>query len=326
MARLLFVVHRAAPYPGGSEINTHRMAKEAVRQNHEVTVLADTNMGDFEGVHITGDRRVAYEKWDMIIVHGSCPTQDFVHCDPNITSPIYYILIEPPKKGSIGDIIGTKHATWIGFGTDEDWNYLLYHDDPTVMAKTRHFVYGLPHDAIGVSGRIRTALDVKTPHMIMSAGGYWPHKGFDELVTAFNEADLKESTLVLFGYATQYPVPRHGNERVMCVDGASSQDIYDAMADANLYVMNSESEGYGLTLLESMYNRTRWISRPIAAALELRRKGFGKHYYEYNGLVNALTAEATQLHPVIPYPHPVEYVKQHHMIEHSLASLLSVLS
>jgi hypothetical protein len=47
MSRLLFVVHRYAPYPGGSEYNVQRLAEEAMRRGHRATVLADTHLGDY---------------------------------------------------------------------------------------------------------------------------------------------------------------------------------------------------------------------------------------------------------------------------------------
>ena len=45
--RICFVVHRYAPYPGGSEYNVQRMAEECKRRGHNVIVLTGDHQGDF---------------------------------------------------------------------------------------------------------------------------------------------------------------------------------------------------------------------------------------------------------------------------------------
>jgi glycosyltransferase involved in cell wall biosynthesis len=230
MAKLLFVVHRYAPYPGGSEANTHRLAHQAVIEGHDVLVLADTHMGDYEGVSVTNDRRVAYDKYDLIIVHGSCPTQDFVHAQ-KLQSPVYYILIEPPKN-AIATGAGLTNATWIGCGTTQDWKFIR---STRHANKARAFIYSVPKEAeFSPDTEIRDLLGVDTPYMAMSAGGFWPHKRFHELVDAFNKADNPDWSLVLFGYDTSHPFPTHGNARVKVVGGADPDHIYAAMASADL--------------------------------------------------------------------------------------------
>ena len=44
--KILFVVHRYAPYPGGSEYYVQNMAEEMLRRGHDVYVLAPTNKND----------------------------------------------------------------------------------------------------------------------------------------------------------------------------------------------------------------------------------------------------------------------------------------
>jgi glycosyltransferase involved in cell wall biosynthesis len=324
MYKLLFVVHRYAPYPGGSEYNTHRLAKEAVRQGHDVLVLSDTHQGDFEGVAVTSDRRVVRDmKFDMIIVHGSCPTQDFVHGEYNLPSPVYYMLLEPPKN-VVAREYGTRNATWIGYGTSQDYRYIesLPID---IQSKAVPYVYGIPHDAIGTAGRIKELVGVKTEYMAMAAGGYWPHKRFHDIVTAFNAVNHPKWSLVLFGYDTQYgTVPSHGNERVIPVVDAEPSDIYDAMADADVVIMNSESEGYGLTLLEAMYNKAYWWSTPVAAGEDLHQLGFGHTLNSQDSLHMAFAFDRRSPSPVY-LERAKRYVQTHHMIEHSLASILAVL-
>jgi len=324
MYKLLFVVHRYAPYPGGSEYYTHNLAKEAVRQGHDVLVLSDIHQGDFEGVAVTSDRRVVRDmKFDLIIVHGSCPTQDFVHAEYNLPSPVYYMLIEPPKN-MVAREYGTRNATWIGYDTTQDYRYI--ESLPVDLhRKAVPYVHGIPHSAKGTAGRIKELVGVKTKYMAMAAGGYWPHKRFHDIVTAFNMANHPDWSLVLFGYDTQYgSIPTHGNERVIPIVDAETSDIYDAMADADVCIMNSESEGYGLTLLEAMYNKTYWWSTPVAAGDDLHQLGFGSIITSVDGL--SMLFRNSEL-PASPeyLERAYRYVRGHHMIEHSLAGILAVI-
>ena len=69
--RLLFVVHRYAPFPGGSEVNTQNMAEGMLARKHDVTVLAHEHQGDLNGVKVSNDyNTLLNQKWDLIIVHG----------------------------------------------------------------------------------------------------------------------------------------------------------------------------------------------------------------------------------------------------------------
>ena len=51
-------------------------------------------------------------------------------------------------------------------------------------------------------------------------------------------------------------------------------EVLNAIASADLYLMHSHSEGFGLVLLESMLNRTPWAARNIAGAKVLKQCGF----------------------------------------------------
>jgi glycosyltransferase involved in cell wall biosynthesis len=52
------------------------------------------------------------------------------------------------------------------------------------------------------------------------------------------------------------------------------EDVLSAIHDADLYIMHSFSEGFGLVLLESMLNKTPWASRKIAGANLMNEFGF----------------------------------------------------
>ena len=74
--RFCFVVHRAAPFPGGTEVFMQAMAEEAVARGHSVTILAGQHQGDLNGVAVTSDMAVLDQAFDMIVVHGSSDGRD----------------------------------------------------------------------------------------------------------------------------------------------------------------------------------------------------------------------------------------------------------
>jgi glycosyltransferase involved in cell wall biosynthesis len=318
--KLLFVVHRYAPYPGGSEKNVQRLAEESVRQGHEVTVLTGEHKGDLNGVNVTSDPQILLtQRFDMIFVHGSCPMQDIVHAHAELisqVSPIYYLIVEPPKNAVCWES-GMKHATWIGWGTSMDRAFL---EEKGFKAKGHEFLYGV-ESCEGQSG-FKERYGITEPNMYVSAGGFWPHKRHKELADAFREANVENTHLVLLGYEGHYGLPTQ-SKNVSVVLGASQQDVYDAMFEADLYILNSESEGYGLVLLEAMANGTPWIATDIAAAHDLSIQGFGTVYHDTNTLKNLLRTppELTMLDTY----ETRDLVLTRHSIENSVKNLLSVL-
>jgi glycosyltransferase involved in cell wall biosynthesis len=128
-------------------------------------------------------------------------------------------------------------------------------------------------DCIGVPGFFKKKYDIKTPHMILSCGGYWPNKGMHELAATFRSLGLIDTTLVTTGYANAQDAPKEC-EFVRSIILDDRREVYNAMADADLYVMNSTQEGFGLVLLEAMANQLPWAARDIAGATELKQWGF----------------------------------------------------
>ena len=100
MAKLLFVVHRYYPFPGGSEYYVQAMAEEAYSRGHEVSVLAGEHQGDQNGIKVTSDANVLLQHWDLIIVHGAgVSVQDFVLSNARqIPNPILYLIILPEDR------------------------------------------------------------------------------------------------------------------------------------------------------------------------------------------------------------------------------------
>lgn len=101
MSKLLFVVHRYHPFPGGSEYFVKGAAEEMVARGHDVTVVTHQHEGDLvNGVKVTDDYRVIPQQWDLIIVHGGdCISQDMVHKNATLVkSPVLYMIIKPSKS------------------------------------------------------------------------------------------------------------------------------------------------------------------------------------------------------------------------------------
>jgi glycosyltransferase involved in cell wall biosynthesis len=76
------------------------------------------------------------------------------------------------------------------------------------------------------------------------------------------------------------------SENVIPLMVEDPKDIKNAIADADCYIMNSDAEGFGLVILESMINKTPWISRNIAGAKLLAQ--FGEVYETEEELIPLL--------------------------------------
>jgi glycosyltransferase involved in cell wall biosynthesis len=266
---LLFVVHRAYPYPGGSEAFVHWMAVECLRRGHHVGILADTNQGDCAGILITANRQITdMQDWDLIIVHGAdCVTQDFIHRQGPLNSniPVLYQIIQPSSSPTA--LQGMDRAKFIGVSTvaDQDHVYRYRH-----QSKMRVIPHGIPEDRLGRPG-FKKAHGI-TGKMVMSAGGFWPHKGMNSLADRFRQSGNTDSTLCLFGY-DKFDLAPEQTDRVKIFQGLSDPELLDALSEADLYVMNSRIEGFGLVLLEAMLNKVPWVSRAVGGAPDMRDYG-----------------------------------------------------
>jgi glycosyltransferase involved in cell wall biosynthesis len=265
---ILFVVHRYAPFPGGSEYYVQNMAEESLRRGHSVSVLAHTHQGNLNGVTVTSDYQVLGRRWDLIVVHGGdCVSQNIVHMNARlIRSPVLYMLIKP----STSDICyhGLYNHNYLGYSTTADLQFIRSLG-PSFMQRARRVRHGVVPEQ--TYGRNVEAFEDYGEYFV-SAGGWWPHKRMIELADAWEASSLKQK-LILFGYdANSGPVGKNSN-RVKWHTGWSRDTVMGAIAGAEGYIMNSSEEGFGLVLLESMINCTPWLARPIAGAFDLREYG-----------------------------------------------------
>jgi len=98
------------------------------------------------------------------------------------------------------------------------------------------------------------------------------------------------------------------------------KDIKNAIADADCYVMNSDAEGFGLVILESMINKTPWISRNIAGAKLLA--DYGQVYDTEEELIPLLQNFNRDGNKV---EYAYQHVIQNHLIKNTVDDILNLI-
>ena len=316
--KICFVVHRYAPYPGGSEYYVQQMAEECVQRHLYVTVIAGEHKGHLNGVRVTSDANELMNK-DLVVVHGGdVGVQNFVlqHA-PQINSPVLYMLIKPSESPVC--LQALKDAKYIGCSAPEDWEHVRKWG---VESKSHKVIHGIsPTDCIGEPGLFKKKYDVpKDKRMFLSCGGYWPNKKMIELADAFREANLPDAVLVTTGYDNRFGIMPHASDNVIPLMVEDPKDIKNAIADADCYVMNSDAEGFGLVILESMINKTPWIARNIAGARLLA--DHGQVYETEKELIPLLQNFKRDANKIV---RAHTYVISNHLIKNTVDDILSLL-
>ena len=317
--KICFVVHRYAPYPGGSEYYVQQMAEECVQRHLDVTVVAGEHKGPFNGVRVTSDPNELMDK-DLVVVHGGdVSVQNFVleHAQ-QINSPILYMLIKPSESPTC--LKGLRDCKFIGCSAPEDWDHVKKW---MMQGKAHKVIHGIsPTDCIGTEGRFKDKYNIpKDKMMFLSCGGYWPNKKMIELAEAFKKADLKDAILVTTGYDNRFNIMPHASDNVMPLMVEDPKDIKDAIVDADCYVMNSSEEGFGLVILESMINKTPWISRNIAGAKLLAK--YGTVYDTEEELTKIL--KSWQPGDCVKTALAYKHVLHNHLIKNTVDDILSLI-
>jgi glycosyltransferase involved in cell wall biosynthesis len=316
--KICFVVHRYAPFPGGSEYYVQQMAEECVQRHLDVTVVAGEHKGSFNGVRVSSDANDLVDK-DLVVVHGGdVGVQNFVleHAH-EINSPVLYMLIKPSESPTC--LKGLRDAKFIGCSAPEDWEHVKKWKQEHKSHKVIHGIS--PTDCIGEEGKFKDKYGIpKDKKMFLSCGGYWPNKKMIELADAFKKANLPDAVLVTTGYDNRFGIMPHASENVIPLMVEDPKDIKDAIADADCYIMNSDAEGFGLVILESMINKTPWIARNIAGAKLLSR--YGKVYDTEEQLTELLgTWQPDDFTTALAY----KYVIQNHLIKNTVDDILSLI-
>jgi glycosyltransferase involved in cell wall biosynthesis len=310
-------VHRYPPFPGGSEYYVRDMAQAALAAGHKASVLTGQHQGNQHGVHVTSDGNILAKPFDLIIVHGAdVVIQDFVLKNAaKIPSPILYLLILPSETPTA--LQAMRDARWIGCSTPADWAHAEKHNAAHKAVEVRH---GIDAPACLGNEGFRTAHGIKTPYMFLSCGGYWPHKQMRELVEVFNQTGRSDTTLVLTGYDNRSHAMPEISQFVKPLLIDDKQTVMDAMREADLLILHSSAEGFGLVLLEAMLNETPWAARDIAGAHMMA--SFGFTYTNDDQLLNYMKSFMRE---PLTVKKAYAYVQTQHLIQHTLSDILKTL-
>lgn len=318
MAKILYVVHRYAPFPGGSENYVRDMAEETLRRGHEVAVFAGEHKGEHNGIPVTSDPSIFNIRWDLVVVHGGdVAWQDNVltQCK-KIQSPILFMLIIPSDSEVYK--YACHNVAYLGCSTKEDWNYVSYNTLRNKAVQIRHGID--PKISIGQSG-FREKYGIKTDLMFLSCGGYWQNKRMQELVDLFNKVGRYDITLVTTGYDNRFGIKPQDSEYVKNLLLDDREDVMSAIHEADLYIMHSNREGFGLVLLESMLNKTPWAATNMAGAKLMNEFGFA--YDTDAQLLNYMKEFKPVMQDKLDNAH--EFVTMNHMISNTVDDILKLI-
>jgi hypothetical protein len=204
-------------------------------------------------------------------VHGAdVEVQDFILSRAKlIPSPILYMIIRPSHSALA--LKAMQDVAYIGCSTHEDWAHVKHYGHEAKAFKIQH---SIPmNTSMGVAG-FKEKYNITTQKMFLSCGGFWAHKAMRELVAVFKAAALADTTLVLTGYDNRQQIMPQKEDNILPIMLDDKQDVMNAIAEADLYIMHSFEEGFGLVLLEAMLNHTPWAARHIAGAITLQEFGF----------------------------------------------------
>lgn len=309
--RLCFVVHRAAPFPGGTEIFVQAMAEEALRRGHQVLVLAGEHQGDLNGVRMTSDQTVLEtSRFDLVVVHGATdgPARNTLARAASLQSPVLYMLVAHRAAH-----VRRRHlhaCRYLGWSTPLDQQIIAAAGLAARAVPVRHGI--VTEAAIGKPG-FRAKYGIAPGRlMFLSCGGYWPNKRMRPLARLFERART-DALLVTTGYDNRSRAMPPRSEKVLPLLLNDRAEVLSALHEADCYLMHSRDEGFGLVLLEAMVNATPWIANAIGGATVLA--GYGQTY--------SRDAELTELIETFTRDEPrVARAQAHALANYSIARTL----
>lgn len=319
--RLCFVVHRYAPFPGGSEYYVQWMAEECHTRGHKVTVFTGEHQGDLNGVEVTSDGAIFTDDdpFDLIIVHGGdvFVQNAVLSAIPRLAAPVLYLIIKPSDTPVCQ--FAMNHAQFVGCSTEEDWDHVRKYHAESRAVSVRHGIHSSKRR--GIPGLFRSKYHIPDRYrLFLSCGGYWPNKQMKELAQVFEQANLDQAVLVTTGYDNRMDIMPAETPRVIPLILENECDVANALVDADVYLMHSSEEGFGLVLLECMLNKTPWIARHIAGARLLWPHG--KTYTTDAELITLLQTYNFSHNQIDKAYH---YVREHHLIQHTVDDIEKIL-
>ena len=266
--KICYVAHRYYPFPGGTEYYVKNLAEETLSQGHDVTVLASQHKGNQNGVKVTNDVQILIrEKFDLIVVHGSgVGMQDTVLFNARqIPSKIMFMIIRPEESNQIFPAM--ENSDYIACSTPTDWRFVKKYRQDHKSVQVNHSVS--KNDVAELTNK--SLKSTFGPYCI-SVGGFWSHKGHKEL----SQGWTVDNRLFMTGYNNDRnwvpDIKEKSNQYLFFLD--NKEDVLSHIRDAELLILNSQYEGFGLVLLEAMLNDTPWASTPVAGAEVLKDHGF----------------------------------------------------
>lgn len=310
--RLLLTAHRLHPHVGGTEIAVDQLATHFAARGHDVTVATSQEPGALAREHWHGYNIRRYphtrvgqfrippreyrellrrEPYDIVHLHGQRVwSTDFQY---------------PSLARSLSPVVFTAHgfAQWHRrrkpFIDAAYYRVVL----PRALAHTAAVTaltqaekedllgWGVPAEKISVIGDgydpaefvalpsgFRERYEISGPFLLY-AGGFYPNKRVDRLVEAAAGLD---ATLVALGAdadATRANVERLAAEkgvRLRALGRIPREEVLAAYREADLFLLGSDFEGFGLVLLEAMAAGLPFLSTPCGAAPDLAATGGGE--------------------------------------------------
>lgn len=335
VGKVAFVVHRYYPYPGGSENYVRWMAEEFLSRNYDVTVFAGEHRGDMNGVRVTSDPSIiGNEKFDLIVVHGAdVAVQNWVlSVADRVASPVLYMIILP--SGSSASLDGMNKSDYISWSTEEDFNYIVKHGHLDKMVNIRHGIKLNPDNILEANVRddTRQKYGIKDNEtLLLSCGGYWSNKAMRELADLVEGLDNPKFKLITTGYGGDMAYMPLSTDKVIPLLIQDHDEVHRLMRAADLYIMHSHIEGFGLVLLEASLRFLPWAARHMAGAARIVHAN-GKKYplgFTYN------TDDELKQYLLNFYPRTNElnrqvanaymYVSQNHTIQDTVDDIIAVI-
>lgn len=309
--RLCFVLHRAAPFPGGTEIFVQAMAEEAQRRGHQVLVLAGEHQGDLNGVRMTSDQTVLdRSRFDLVVVHGATdgPARNTLARAAWLQSPVLYMLVAHRAAH-----VRRRHlhaCRYLGWSTPLDLQIITAAGLAARAVPVRHAI--APETATGAPGFRAKHGIAPGRQMFLACGGYWPNKRMRPRARLFERART-DALLVTTGYHNRARAMPPRSDRVLPLLLNDRAEALSALREADCYLMHSRDEGFGLVLLEAMVNATPWIANATGGATVLA--AYGQTYRrdaELSAMIETFTPDAAR----------VARAKAHALAEYSIPRTL----
>lgn len=228
--------------------------------------------GQFYALNCERSRRSPVLLWQLLnIINKAQP--DIIHCHGNKASSLLHSLrCYLPSCGKVASVHGLKKAT-----KSLAWFEQLFAVSEGVQASLKPLASTLLENAVAPT-QARPALSREhickrfelPPNnpLFVSVGRLVAGKGFANLMQACTKAQLN---LLVFGQGPlEDELAKLQSPQVKLAGFSDELASYYKAADA--LVINSEKEGFGLTLVEALRQRTLVFSRPISLAQSILPK------------------------------------------------------